>query len=88
MPTSCSVAAWVTDFSSRVKQLAHVSKTVGAGGASTLKSITVWMGGECKVEYFKLSATPFSFSLSSDSKEMLQLFFLETLIQFLKWLKL
>jgi len=52
VPTSCSVAAWVTDFSSRVKQLAHVSKTVGAGGASTLKSITVWMGGLFNPEAF------------------------------------
>ena len=46
VPTSCSVASWLTDFSGRVKQLASVSKTVSGGGASQLKSITVWMGGE------------------------------------------
>lgn len=46
VPTSCSVAAWVTDFSSRVKQLSDVSRAVGGGGASQLKSITLWMGGK------------------------------------------
>ena len=44
VPTSCSVAA----FSNRVKQLSNVSNAVvlGGGGASKLKIITVWMGGE------------------------------------------
>ena len=46
VPTSCSVAAWMTDFSSRVKQLSDVSKAVGGGSASQLKSISVWMGGK------------------------------------------
>ena len=46
VPTSCSVATWVTDFSARVKQLSSVSKAVSGSGASQLKSITVWMGGE------------------------------------------
>ena len=50
VPTSCSVASWVTDFSGRVKQLAGVSKAVSGGGASQLKSITVWMGGERRPE--------------------------------------
>ena len=45
VPASCSVAAWVADFSNRVKQLSDVSKAVGGGSASQLKSITVWMGG-------------------------------------------
>ena len=43
VPTSCSVATWVTDFSARVKQLSSVSKAVSGSGASQLKSITVWM---------------------------------------------
>ena len=46
VPDSCSVAAWVTDFSSRVKQLTSVSKAVSSSGASQLKSFNVWMGGE------------------------------------------
>merc|ERR1719233_871364 len=45
VPASCSVAAWMTDFSSRVKRLSDVSKAVGGGSASQLKSISVWMGG-------------------------------------------
>ena len=44
VPTSCRVAAWRTDFSSRVKQLSNVSKAVGGGSARQLKSISVWMG--------------------------------------------
>ena len=36
----------MTDFSSRVKQLSDVSKAVGGGSASQLKSISVWMGGK------------------------------------------
>jgi len=52
VPTSCSVASWVTDFSGRVKQLASVSKAVSGGGASQLKSITVWMGGLFNPEAF------------------------------------
>merc|ERR1719347_776273 len=52
VPTSCSVAAWVTDFSSRVKQLSSVSKTVSGSGASQLKSVTVWMGGLFNPEAF------------------------------------
>ena len=46
VPDSCSVAAWVTDFSSRVKQLTNISKAVSSSGASQLKSFNVWMGGE------------------------------------------
>ena len=46
VPTSCSVASWVTDFSSRVKQLTSVSKAVSNSGASQLKCFNVWMGGE------------------------------------------
>merc|ERR1712241_455006 len=52
VPTSCSVAAWMTDFSSRVKQLSDVSKAVGGGSASQLKSISVWMGGLFNPEAF------------------------------------
>merc|ERR1719334_2948578 len=52
VPSSCSVAAWVTDFSNRVKQLSDVSKAVGGGSASQLKSITVWMGGLFNPEAF------------------------------------
>merc|ERR1712130_219469 len=52
VPTSCSVAAWMTDFSSRVKQLSNVSKAVGGGSASQLKSISVWMGGLFNPEAF------------------------------------
>ena len=44
VPTSCSVAAWVTDFSSRVKQLAAVSKAVaGSGIDQSEHSITLHM---------------------------------------------
>lgn len=46
VPTSCSMAAWVTDFSSRVKQLSDLSKVVRCVSASQLKSITVWMRGK------------------------------------------
>jgi len=52
VPASCSVAAWVADFSNRVKQLSDVSKAVGGGSASQLKSITVWMGGLFNPEAF------------------------------------
>jgi len=52
VPTSCSVAAWVTDFSSRVKQLAAVSKAVSSSGASQLKCFNVWMGGLFNPEAF------------------------------------
>ena len=45
VPTSCSVAAWMTEFSIRVKQLSDVSKAVDGGSASQLKSISVWIGG-------------------------------------------
>ena len=56
VPDSCSVAAWVTDFSSRVKQLTNVSKAVSSSGASQLKSFNVWMGGEdVKKSYVVLS---------------------------------
>jgi len=52
VPTSCSVAAWVTDFSNRVKQLAAVSKAVSSAGASQLKCFNVWMGGLFNPEAF------------------------------------
>lgn len=52
VPDSCSVAAWVTDFSSRVKQLTSVSKAVSSSGASQLKSFNVWMGGLFNPEAF------------------------------------
>ena len=67
VPDSCSVAAWVTDFSSRVKQLTSVSKAVSSSGASQLKSFNVWMGGEDRSlmlsidrhhVYFKVSSIP------------------------------
>ena len=45
VPTSCSLAGWMTDFTSRVKQLSDVSKALGGGSASQLKSISVWTGG-------------------------------------------
>ena len=51
VPTSCSVAAWVTDFSNRVKQLAAVSKAVSSAGASQLKCFNVWMGGQRYFSY-------------------------------------
>ena len=51
VPTSCSVAAWVTDFSNRVKQLAAVSKAVSSAGASQLKCFNVWMGGQRYLSY-------------------------------------
>merc|ERR1712038_1275238 len=52
VPTSCSVASWVTDFSSRVKQLTSVSKAVSNSGASQLKCFNVWMGGLFNPEAF------------------------------------
>ena len=58
VPTSCSVAAWVADLSSRVKQLSNVNKAVGGGGASQLKSITVWMGGLFNPEAFITATSP------------------------------
>ena len=51
VPTSCSVAAWVTDFSSRVKQLSAVSKAVSSSGASQLKCFNVWMGGKLAISF-------------------------------------
>merc|ERR1711962_292983 len=37
VPTSCSVAAWVTDFAQRVKQLTKVSSAVQGNSAAALK---------------------------------------------------
>merc|ERR1712242_218437 len=45
-------ASWVTDFSSRVKQLTSVSKAVSNSGASQLKCFNVWMGGLFNPEAF------------------------------------
>ena len=52
VPQSCSVAAWVTDFSSRVKQLSSVSRSVAGSGAGQLKCFNVWMGGLFNPEAF------------------------------------
>merc|ERR1711997_1089419 len=52
VPTSCSVAAWVTDFAQRVKQLTKVSTAVQGNSAAALKTITVWMGGLFNPEAF------------------------------------
>lgn len=52
IPKSCSVAAWVTDFSNRVKQLVSISKCVAKNGAASLKASTVWMGGLFNPEAF------------------------------------
>jgi len=52
IPKNCSVAAWVTDFSNRIKQLVSISKSVGKHGAASLKSTTVWMGGLFNPEAF------------------------------------
>ena len=52
VPTSCSVAAWVTDFAQRVKQLTKVSTAVQGNSAAALKTVTVWMGGLFNPEAF------------------------------------
>merc|ERR1719431_1686543 len=52
VPSSCSVAAWVTDFGQRVRQLTSISTAVTGGSAAALKSITVWMGGLFNPEAF------------------------------------
>merc|ERR1719394_1933518 len=52
VPTSCSVAAWVTDFAQRVKQLTKVSSAVQGNSAAALKTVTVWMGGLFNPEAF------------------------------------
>jgi len=52
IPKNCSVAAWVTDFSGRVKQLVGISKSVGGSGSASLKTSTVWMGGLFNPEAF------------------------------------
>ena len=52
IPKSCSVAAWITDFSSRVNQLVSVSASVSKQGAAALKTCTVWMGGLFNPEAF------------------------------------
>lgn len=52
IPKSCSVAAWITDFSARVNQLVSVSASVSKQGAATLKTCTVWMGGLFNPEAF------------------------------------
>merc|ERR1719233_1071288 len=54
VPTSCSVAAWMTDFSSRVKQLSDVSNAVDGGSANQLKSISVLVGGGWSVKTWKV----------------------------------
>ena len=45
IPTGASVIQWITDFSSRVKQLQYVSQVVSQAGARELQTITVWLGG-------------------------------------------
>ena len=52
IPKSCSVAAWITDFSARVNQLVSVSASVSKQGAASLKTCTVWMGGLFNPEAF------------------------------------
>jgi len=52
IPKSCSVAAWITDFSARIKQLVNISVSVSKQGAASLKSSTVWMGGLFNPEAF------------------------------------
>lgn len=46
------MAAWVTDFAGRVKQLVEVSRSVASHGAAALKTTTVWMGGLFNPEAF------------------------------------
>jgi len=52
IPKSCSVAAWITDFSARVNQLVTISGSVSKQGAATLKTSIVWMGGLFNPEAF------------------------------------
>ena len=52
VPSSCSVAAWMTDFAQRVKQLTKVSQAVSGNSAASLKTVTVWMGGLFNPEAF------------------------------------
>jgi len=52
VPVSCSVAAWVTDFAQRVKQLTRISQAVANNSAASLKTVTVWMGGLFNPEAF------------------------------------
>jgi len=52
VPSSCSVAAWVSDFAMRVKQLTKVSEAVQGNSAAALKTVTVWMGGLFNPEAF------------------------------------
>merc|ERR1719228_3271153 len=52
VPSSCSVAAWVTDFAQRVAQLTRVSGAVAGNTAASLKTVTVWMGGLFNPEAF------------------------------------
>merc|ERR1719481_1759741 len=52
VPSSCSVASWIADFSQRVKQLQKVSASVAGGSAQSLKTVTVWMGGLFNPEAF------------------------------------
>jgi len=52
VPSSCSVAAWVTDFGQRVRQLTSISSAVAANSAAALKTVTVWMGGLFNPEAF------------------------------------
>merc|ERR1712096_200699 len=55
------------------KQLSNVSKAVGGGGASQLKSITVWMGGLFNPEAFITATRQCVAQANSWSLEELQL---------------
>ena len=52
VPSSCSVAAWMTDFAQRVKQLTKVSQAVSGNLGASLKTVTVWMDGLFTPEAF------------------------------------
>lgn len=45
VPQGITVIQWITDFSSRVKQLQTIVQTTQQGGAKELKNINVWLGG-------------------------------------------
>ncbi|XP_052105179.1 cytoplasmic dynein 1 heavy chain 1-like isoform X5 [Mytilus californianus] len=45
VPHGITVIQWITDFSTRVKQLQKIVQTTSQGGAKELKNLTVWLGG-------------------------------------------
>ena len=45
IPANTTVNQWINDFCQRVRQLEDISRNVSSGGATALRSCTVWLGG-------------------------------------------